>query len=462
MQIQIRHLQRRGNVFFFRIRVPEDIQNHFGGKREIVKSLKTNNSNLAVIKAHEIAEIYKRQFCSYRCGETIEIESPHLPDRLFANVQKTSTALPIQQTEATSPLLSDVLKEMNAARSTKSKTIMSRSSAIRLLIDWFGDLPVTEYTRPMMISFRDDGMTNLPPNLYKGDTYKGKCIHALAEKNLPHTMTLRTVNNKLSYINSVFNYGVKHGYLNYNPAVELHLKLDKAPSKERDNYTAPQIQRMINSIAKLTASDDANRDQIFWVTLICLYQGARLNEIAQLSITDLSEIDEIPCLNITTEGETLKSLKNARSSRRIPIHPTLIDLGLLRYHNQRTHRCPYPERTNLWPNATCDKDGNYGRKVSRWFNEILRPNFLNDQELADHKARRKSYCFHSLRHTFIHFAQNQAQMNPRIEMRLTGHTDAFISEEHARYGKDMHPSIMLKELSKLDYNIDLSAITCRY
>lgn len=64
----------------------------------------------------------------------------------------------------------------------------------------------------MMISFRDDGMTNLPPNLYKRDAYKGKCIHALAEKKLQQTMTLRTVNNKLSYINSVFNYGVKYGY----------------------------------------------------------------------------------------------------------------------------------------------------------------------------------------------------------------------------------------------------------
>ena len=88
--------------------------------------------------------------------------------------------------------------------------------------------------------------------------------------------------------------------------------------------------------------------------------------------------------------------------------------------------------------------------MSRWFNDHFRPIFLTSEELADHKSGKNNYCFHSLRHTFIHQAQNQAQMNPRIEMRLTGHADAFISAEHARYGKDMHPSVLLKELKKLD------------
>ena len=100
--------------------------------------------------------------------------------------------------------------------------------------------------------------------------------------------------------------------------------------------------------------------------------------------------------------------------------------------------------------------------MSRWFNDHFRPIFLTSEELADHKSGKNNYCFHSLRHTFIHQAQNQAQMNPRIEMRLTGHADAFISAEHARYGKDMHPSVLLKELKKLDYGLDLSAVMNRY
>ena len=197
------------------------------------------------------------------------------------------------------------------------------------------------------------------------------------------------------------------------------------------------------------------------MTLICLYSGARINEIAQLGITDLQVIDNIPCFNLTTEGERVKSLKNARSERIIPVHHVLIQLGLMEYHKKRLSEEPNPENASLWYEASHCVDGNWGRKVSRWFNNRLRPAFLTAKELADHQSRRKSYCFHSLRHTWIVQAQ-QAQMNPRIEMRLTGHTDAFISEEHARYGKDMHPSIMREELVKLDYGIDLSAVKGRY
>lgn len=165
MQVQIRNLQRRASGYFFRIGIPKDLQNCYEGKREIVKSLKTKDSNFAVIKAHEIAEVYKRQFHAYRNDEAIEDNSTHISDGIFTQ------APPVRTKEVKIPFLSDVLKEMNVARSTKSKTIMSRSSAVRLLIDWFGNFPISEYSRPMMISFRDDGMAKLPPNLYKGDTF---------------------------------------------------------------------------------------------------------------------------------------------------------------------------------------------------------------------------------------------------------------------------------------------------
>ena len=62
MQVQIRNLQWRASGYFFRMGIPKDLQNHFDGKREIVKSLKTKDSNFAVIKAHEIAEVYNFQF----------------------------------------------------------------------------------------------------------------------------------------------------------------------------------------------------------------------------------------------------------------------------------------------------------------------------------------------------------------------------------------------------------------
>ena len=457
MQVQLRHIQKRGNSFFFRLAIPADLQVHFNGHREISKALQASDPFSAFVKAGELRDRYKGMFHSFRHGNPIPIESDGLAD-YSSPPNITPFSQPIEQ----APLLSVVLDELLLARSCKYTSTLARKSAIRVLIDWYGDLPINQYTRRMLLAFRDDGLLRLPPNLYKNDKYLGKSVRSVAEKSHAQAMKPATVNHKLGHLNTVFNYAVKYGYLNINPIVDLMLQMEKAPSKERDGYSADQLQRIVNSLAEQTASGDDIRHQRFWVTLSCLYTGARLNEIAQLSVSDLCIVDDIPCFNITTEGEVAKSLKNSRSCRLIPIHPLLIDLGLLRYHQQRVASHPDPARTPLW-HCVCDHgEGNWGRKMSRWFNDRFRPIFLTDEELSNHKSGKKNYCFHSLRHSWIAQAQNQAQMNPRIEMRLTGHADAFISDEHARYGKDMHPSIMLKELVKLDYGLDLSAVMGRY
>ncbi|VGO11876.1 hypothetical protein PDESU_00423 [Pontiella desulfatans] len=455
MQVKIRNVQQRGNSFFFRLSIPKELQVHYNGQKEIYKTLEAFDSFCAVSKASELRARYKEEFRFLKNGGSLQPE--------FS--APATIAQPLPHADPLAPLLSEVLEELLTARPCKHKTVLDRKSSVRLLTDWHGDLPITQYTRKMFLDFRDIGLRKLPPNFYKLDKFEGLSIHAIAKKQHRNTMQPATVNHKLGHIGTVFNYAVKHGYLSRNPLVDLVLPLEKLPSKERDSYSTDQLQRLIDTMADLTASGKVKRHQYFWVTMSCLYSGARLNEIAQLTLDDITTVDGIPCFNITSEGELAKSLKNRSSCRVIPIHPTLIDLGFMRYYEERlsrTTRYSPASRTRLWHNIYGDKDGNTGRGVSRWFNDTARPKFLTNEEHEDHKAKRKSYCFHSLRHTFISQAQNQARMNPRIEMRLTGHSDAFISEEHARYGKDMHPKIMLEELEKLDFGLDLSGIRGRY
>jgi len=63
-------------------------------------------------------------------------------------------------------------------------------------------------------------------------------------------------------------------------------------------------------------------DYQFWLPLIALHTGARLNEIAQLRVEDIKDIDGIKCFYINEEHE-LKTLKNTNSMRYIPIHSAL-------------------------------------------------------------------------------------------------------------------------------------------
>ncbi len=395
MQVQLRHIQKRGNSFYFRLAIPEDLQVHFGGKREISKTLQTSDPFTAFVQACELRDRYQRQFHAFRHGSSIPTEQTIPSDLLVSS----SIAQPKPCSEA--PLLSAVLDELLLAKPCKKTSISARKAAIRLLIEWHGDLPVDQYSRKMLLEFRDKGLLRLPPNFYKIKKFIGKPIRSIAKECEAEVMKPATVNHKLGHINTVFNYAVKYGYLNINPVVDLTLPLEKAPSKERDSYSVDQLQRMINQLAVETASSESIRHQRFWITLCCLYTGARLNEIAQLSVSDLCDVDDIPCFNITTEGEVAKSLKNARSRRLIPIHPTLMELGVLRYHQQRLADISDPSKDSLW-HGVCDHgDGNWGRKMSRWFNDRFRPKFLTEEELANHKSGKRNYCFHSLRHTWI-------------------------------------------------------------
>lgn len=71
----------------------------------------------------------------------------------------------------------------------------------------------------------------------------------------------------------------------------------------------------------------------YWAPLLGLLTGARVNEIAQLLLDDILAEDDVYYLNLESDSESGKKLKNANARRKIPIHSTLIDLGFIDYVN---------------------------------------------------------------------------------------------------------------------------------
>ena len=64
--------------------------------------------------------------------------------------------------------------------------------------------------------------------------------------------------------------------------------------------------------------------------MIALYTGGRRREIAQLLLDDFFLEDGLHAMSINMDGDT-KSIKTSAAKRLIPVHPVLIDLGLLDY-----------------------------------------------------------------------------------------------------------------------------------
>ena len=67
-----------------------------------------------------------------------------------------------------------------------------------------------------------------------------------------------------------------------------------------------------------------------WIPWLLAFTGARVEEVAQALVADVRERDGIAYLDINAESEG-KSLKNAGSARRVPLHPALVAEGFLDY-----------------------------------------------------------------------------------------------------------------------------------
>lgn len=190
----------------------------------------------------------------------------------------------------------------------------------------------------------------------------------------------RTVNRYLSSLGAFLTWAVDNGYVETNATSGLMLK------KEGKTPTVPfdpeQLEILFKSpwfngckgadewrnVAK--AGEVKMRDHRFWVPLIMLFSGARPAEIGQLAVGDVRQVHDQWIMHITTEGDETdegKSVKTAGSMRVVPVHPELIRLGFLRYHEQRARE----GGNSLFPNALRNARGQMMADVSREFGRYL-------------------------------------------------------------------------------------------
>src|SRR5262249_34536831 len=77
------------------------------------------------------------------------------------------------------------------------------------------------------------------------------------------------------------------------------------------------------------AGTEIIRDDRFWLPILGLYHGNRLEEFAQLRREDVQNDGGIRYFNITDEDG--RQLKNEQSRRRVPLHPEVSRVGFLTY-----------------------------------------------------------------------------------------------------------------------------------
>ena len=130
-------------------------------------------------------------------------------------------------------------------------------------------------------------------------------------------------------------------------------------------------------------------------------------------------------LNANSED---KSIKTEAGNRIIPLHPKLLDLGLLDYVKQIQNQ----NQEKLFPNLKKMKSTGYGTMISRWFARYLKKLGI----------KKKGKNFHSFRHTVVNKLTSKKVYEPFIK-ELIGHSHDSITMDV--YGGKKPLDVLLNE-----------------
>ncbi len=205
---------------------------------------------------------------------------------------------------------------------------------------------------------------------------------------------------------------------------------------DRDPFTPEQLKAIFDDN---TFSDPSRpRNAAFWLPLLGLFTGARLNELCQLKADDVAEYDGVHCL-IIRKVDPQDRLKSRAAHRTIPLHPELVRLGFLD-HVEQVRKSG---GGRLFPDVPLGEDGYYSSIFSKRFSRFLKKS----------NAKTEKTGFHSLRHNMTMALREGGVPADRIR-ELMGWTGQGMEE--TTYGSSLRARTLFEEICKGKYPVDLS------
>ncbi len=396
------------------------------------------------LEAHrnELAQLKGLPFQAHPNPELVDLETGR--PREFTSLS-TLLARPAVEPESLSRLVDEFIANPNRLRTAKTKK--SIRGSMDVVIEILGDdKPVDEITEADCERIRDLLM-QLPPNFKKLPALHDRPIEEMVRiatsKDMPKLSPIG-VNTYLKWLTTFLKWCQRKGKIARVPTSISEVRVADPERREdkRLQFTDVQLQSYFKS--RLFVQNE-QQNSIFWVSLIALWNGMRSNEICQLDTSDVVEVESVWGFDITyisASGDDDKSVKTDASIRLVPIHPRLIEFGLLDFHGSR------PTGAKLFGDITRGADGYYSSTFSKKSNRHLK-------EVGVHGTKRK---FHSLRHNFRD-ALRRGRVDPEIGKALggwqRGKTEAF-----EIYGAGIPIVDLASELERVDHpNVDWKHLT---
>lgn len=451
-------LQHPSGVWHFRLIVPRDLQ-AIVGLKVVKKSLGTRDPVMAKAWAYALGARYAQAF-----GRARDCAMPKLPhtgfEIQFGEDEGGETLVPRSLKTDGSPgdntAALDALRLMLDMRAPRSLVAAAAPPAPE--VPRGHKVPAKKAAAAWLAAIKADTLAKT--HMIKRAAVESFVAHyggikpiseAIREDVSAWIQALRTgglatptLANKAGYLASFFEWCVGQGYCasfpsdKHNPAkgVVVYRKKDKQRRTKETGYkpfTKADIQNLFDAENLENLPGEAR-----WGLLLGLYTGARVSEIGQLALDDVLEVDGIPCLRLTDE-QPGQSLKTEASRRTIPIHPHLIELGLL----ERVRRLRLAGKTRLFPAVKVGSVNGMGNWLSKAF-------FRYRAEVGIVPPGKGKHGFHSFRSTLIQSLQD-LRVPAEIRAAYVGHE---LDDEHYNsYSREARPGEMLEAVSPVGWDL---------
>ncbi|MDQ2105372.1 site-specific integrase [Azospirillum isscasi] len=328
---------------------------------------------------------------------------------------------------------------------------------IRLFARITGDKPLNKYQRSDVVQWVRT-LERLKTSLGKSRSDDEKSIdRLLKESRGKPTMGETTIGKHIMHVKAMFRCAIKHHKFAHEADINamfdgISLSEWVPTARKRKIWQIDQLNALFRSpvwSGTRSRREDVSkrnqpglhiyRDAYWWLPVLALWTGARLEELAQLHHSDLDfDTHGTPFFKINDDGE--KRVKTEHSIRNVPVHPFLVEVGaldLFKRDRVRDGRI-FPE---LKPGGRMEK---LGDMYSTHFTDYRRRCGLYEP-LRD---------FHSLRRTFISTLRSKYDVHPLTVAALAGHDDDLPELQRVKQTEDYTDydiSDLARAVARLDY-----------
>jgi len=362
-------------------------------------------------------------------------------------LESTSSAEAAVATEPVDegPLITELFNKYSELKmATKSwgsdRTKNANHNSFDVFLELAGDRPVKQFTKEVAREVAA-GFATYPKSRRKGKSAALSLGELRASK--AETVDPTTAKGFFVKTSSFFKWLADQGYMDSNVFDGLNPVKGQKKQPRRILWEREDIPRLFNAREYVDGNFGSvqmtNRAAYYWVPLIGLYTGARLEEICQLKAADIKQEDGVYYFNLQILGDDDEAhLKNASAWRRVPINSHLLELGLLTYRDGR------PKGSRLFDLTY--RNERWSHNLSIWFGEFkTRQGYKKDN----------TKVFHSFRNTMIRSLTNADVEDSRI-MAIVGHEQT--SETRRTYDRVFPLAQLNAIVQRVDWRNELAVV----